>query len=251
MTVTRPDVYRITNYGGSRVRSARGGYGNEFYAVIGVPPNNWTQAEALGFPKFGYPHVDPSLFYLGTVQSQRVVAEFGPLDWIGEAVYSVSGTFNFGTMLGATNENDIETTEVPKIVSVGGSLPPGFIKPHPPFTIKRHCITKRVTRRATITVDDITAIAADNLGRIYEFAGIEYQLTGAPAWQDASGTVRVETRFRNRAALPGFPVDTIHNDIEIPELPPNGEWWPHVAEGEIEVFDPLATLGLGDNLPWL
>lgn len=260
------EVVWIKNYGGYREQNIAGGSAVEFFAVFGCGPNEIEAAQSANppLPKKGSVHPDPrfapgTVGSVGTVQSVRQVQICGPLSWIAMVRYSVGGTFNFGTFLGGTVDTDIESLRVPILLSLdqltgNQSDHTKFITPNPPTHIPRYCITKRVsTRGGSSTLDQIAAITAENIGKVYEFDGIEYQLAGAPSMQDAGNNIRVDTRFRHRGPVPEFAVGAIgDNGVLIPALPPNGDYVVNMnSAAPITVTDPAQTLGQGGVLPWL
>ena len=253
MAIT-PEVWRIINYGGHRTDSTGGGSAVEHYAVVGIGPNEWAAAQSLGLPKKGNAHQHPEFVGLvGVVQEVSQIHELAPLLWIARVIYSVGGTFNFGTRINSSTQTFREKTQIPIISTIsGGSLDPVFVERAPRLFIERFGLRKVDTRRTGISPDIIGLRAAENIGKIYQFQGIRYQLENVWSATDASNVTRVQTTFIHRAPFVEFPLGRFAaQDIPIPALPQNAEYDWDVPGGIVGVTDPETTYGNGGFLPWM
>jgi len=250
-----PAVFRVTDYGGEITRSSDGGSAIEYYAVLGLGPEEIDAAHDHGLPKVGGPHLNASLSFVGTVQSVQRVQEMPPSSWIARVRYSVGGTFYFGTRINSQGELVEYPLEVPVLKALNSPVDPSdtvFAERMPKTVIPRHGLVKVETRKTGVHVDVIARIAAQNVGRIYIFNEIEYQFIGVKYMTDVNNVTRAETRFLHRRGIRAFPVAWwAEQSVPIPALPPNGDYDVNVGSGWVDVTNPTNLNAQGAFLPWL
>ena len=248
------EAFRATNLGGGPKFSAAGGSCVEYWIIKEIPPNDIDAAQVnLGLPKVGDNHYDPVLSgRVGTVQSVERVAEYGPLQWVAMVRWSQGGTFNFSTNIGSRLSNlSPERTEIPVQQQVAGtgryvSLEPGFF-----WRYRFRRTESRQVSAATYSLGLIQNLIATNIGRVYTFNSLQYQLAGCTAVVDQGNNVRVDTDFDTtaRVAAIGTNIYSPEQDVPLPLLEPLWDYAP--GNGAVGVSNPVDRFGLGAVLPWI
>ncbi len=260
-------VFRIIDFGGERVDSTRGGYGTEYYAVIGFGPDEREGPYTEGLPRKGAFHVHSEQGYMGIVQDVAQVKEIGPNASIFRVRYSVGGTFNFGTTIGSRGRTIVDVVTLPIFQKYTPEVgPPSYIQPNPPTTVMRYGIEACVSRRYVGSVDTIRNQSADNIGKLYTQsgglfvpaspntpAGRMYRLSAVSFATDSGNNTRIDTYFHSFSGLPSYPPGTLPNfgDVNIPELPPNGAYIANVRAGSALVAQPSDLFQTGGALVWM
>lgn len=264
MAANQPEVALIRDYGVVYEQSASGGYGIEHYAVYGLTPPEVVTAQSLAppLPKVGLFHVDPRLSYIGTVQKVTPVQFLGPLGFIARVTYATGGTFNFSTRIGARYNDRLEYITLP----VMGRANNSWFSILPEVQQPRAMSTRVESVRYFGSVDAALDLIRRNIGLYYvkrggvwinDFTRVPvpddiYALTGANIVTDAGNNTRIDTYFMVRQRLPAFPSGTFAGqDVDIPELPPDGQYTSDARTGLIQIYNPVSLLNMGEPLPWL
>lgn len=260
MASITPEVFRVTNYGGYLSFAASGGEGVEYYAVVGIGPDEFDKATTLGLPKEGNPHVNPDLTRLGTVQRVSRVKECPPLLWIARVDYSQGGTFNFSTRLGSRLDMmEPEELSVPMFSRIGPNAY-GSADRLGWNVIERFRYRRVESRQTTVPLGTVQRILSENIGKCYAFDDIAYRLAGAGAAYDAGNNGRIDTVFETNGTVSGIPLTGPGSvpgvDIAVPQLRPLFKYavtWggDNGLVPSVSTLDPEQIYGIGGELPWL